>query len=770
MPSEDAVRLKGSVDGVALKPGLLVEGRRIPVSRRLVIGSGEESDLRLSPAIASASHAAVTADSGGLFVEDLSGIGVLVNDSLLQGARAPLETGDRITIGGVRIFVTDGTEGLSQSLDSSFGATLAIGSSPDCDVYLSHPRVSPLAAVIEEKQGGFFIRDHSPGAGLLVNGTPCRLSPLQIGDEVVVGPFRLIFDGHSVIRSSSVGATLETTDLSKNVEDKTILQPTNLSVLPGEMIAIIGGSGTGKSTLLRLLAGADLPEAGLITLGGDPLAVRSSEIGYVPQDEIVHGKLTVLEALTYAARLRLPQDTTEKQLSEAVWTILEELSLEDHLETRVEHLSGGQRKRVGLASELVHRPSVLLLDEPTSGLDPALERRTMELFRRLAQGERSVIVVTHATASLEMADKVLVLGRGGYTTYFGHPQGAREFFGVGSFDEIFGSLHDHGPEVWNEKFRGSEDHRRQEVGARLASQGHEETPPKVNRRLNPLTELALLTGRYARVFARDSRNLLLLGLQAPFLGLLATVIGDFSPDKGPTEVANSVFILVTISIWLGAITAAREISKERAQLARELAVGVRASSYLLSKLLLLGGVASTLVLTMGLTATIIDPLDSAAGLPSKGEMTASLLACLVLVGIASVTLGLAVSAFAKNQAQANSLLPLVLIPQLLFGGALKGLKDASLPLQILSDLTISRWGFAGSGTAIDMSQRIADSSQLFKSQQDWGQFSRGTSNFFDVSLPELALIMAVFTSVLLVASYLSIVFREGAGSQPQVNE
>ena len=380
--------------------------------------------------------------AGKPIVDDLSGIGLLVNDEIVRGTSHLLCGGDRIAIGGEAFHVTDGTEGLLPAVGDRLDGRqlLTIGSDPGCDVALHHPAVLPVHAVVEHKGGGAFVRDHTARGGLTVDGRAVELAALQAGSEIGIGPFRLVFDGATLITRDPGVMRLTASGVSQSAGGRLILQPTTISIATAELVAVVGPSGAGKSTLLRLLAATAMPQAGVVALGGEPVSHRRADLGYVPQDEIVHRELSVVEALRYAATLRLPQDTGIGGIEQAAAEIMDELSLAEHATTRVGDLSGGQRKRVGLATELVHQPAALLLDEPTTGLDPGLERRTMQLLRRLASDRRAVILVTHATRSLALCDKLLVLAPGGYTAFFGTPTEALAFFAVNDLDEIYEAL------------------------------------------------------------------------------------------------------------------------------------------------------------------------------------------------------------------------------------------------------------------------------------------------------------------------------------------
>src|SRR6202043_631963 len=162
--------------------------------------------------------------------------------------------------------------------------------------------------------------------------------------------------------------------------------------------------------------------------------------------------LSVRESLQYSARLRLPGDTAGEEIAATVARALEELGLEAHADTRIGSLSGGQRKRVVLATEILSRPSLLFLDEPTTGLDPGLESRMMTLLRELSGRSRAVIVVTHATKSLGLCDRLVVMGRGGILCFEGSPAEAVEFFGVESYDDIYPTLEERAPVEWQQRF------------------------------------------------------------------------------------------------------------------------------------------------------------------------------------------------------------------------------------------------------------------------------------------------------------------------------
>jgi ABC transport system ATP-binding/permease protein len=224
-----------------------------------------------------------------------------------------------------------------------------------------------------------------------------------------------------------------------------ILHGVNLELRPGELCGLIGPSGAGKSTLIKVLLGLRKPAAGEARIGGGPVT-DVGPIGYVPQDDALHSTLTVAQTLHYASALRMP-GATDAERQARIDQVCLQVDLSERLGVRVAALSGGQRKRVSVALELLTRPPVLILDEPTSGLDPGLEARTMELFQQVARSGRIVLVATHAMQSLARCDALLVLVAG-RVAYFGPPDQAAAYFRTERFAGIFDQLPKRKPGAW----------------------------------------------------------------------------------------------------------------------------------------------------------------------------------------------------------------------------------------------------------------------------------------------------------------------------------
>jgi ABC-type multidrug transport system ATPase subunit/pSer/pThr/pTyr-binding forkhead associated (FHA) protein/ABC-type multidrug transport system permease subunit len=681
---------------------------------------------------------------GGHWVVDLgSRNGTVLNGERFYGESRWLANGDTITVGGEALRFVTGQETRFDTSVAAPAAThairftgdrLTIGRDETNDVVLDDPNVSRFHAEVSKDGGQIEVRDLTSRNGTRVDGQRARRAMLQTGSEIGIGPYRLIFDGTDFVARAERGALrLDAEGIAVRVRDKLILQPTMISIEPGELVAIIGESGSGKSTLMKALAGVNPPTEGVITINGEPLAARLTDIGYLPQDEVVHPGLTVYEALDYAARLRLPQDTSQEEFEATVDQVLDELELAPHGNTRIGSLSGGQRKRVGLAAELLSQPSLLFLDEPTTGLDPGLEGRMMGLLHDLAERSRAVVVVTHATKSLDACGKIVVMGRGGRLCFHGPPSEALDFFGAQTYDDIYAQLDRRPAEEWQSKLAQSG------LAAAVPESEPAAEPERgtSSRRGGFWTHTYVLTHRYVRLFTRDRRNMLILLLQVPLLALAIVGLFKLQVFKAGSDAGEAVkllFLVVTTVIWLGSIDAAREIIKEKSVFVREAAVGVRTGAYVLSKAIVLFTLAAVQTLLLAVIVLGFQPLHESRA------TYATVLGLLILTSWAAVGMGLLMSAAVKTQDQATSFIPLVLVPQLFFGGSIVPVATMSAPLAALSTVVIARWSYAGFGSAIDLNDRIAASPAYAK-------VSRFGDDYFAIASARVALALVVFIVV-----------------------
>ena len=344
--------------------------------------------------------------------------------------------GERVSRGNVQRFQNEAFTFLSLTPERR---EITIGRLPENDLVFNDPQVSAVHARIRHTDGRWVISDEDSATGTYVNRRRIRVADLQDGDEILIGTNKVFLDGLAVKGFvGREGVRIDVTHLEKVLPDgKRILDSVSLSIHPGEFVAIVGGSGAGKTSLLHALNGFSPATAGVVRYNGlslySNLGLFRALLGYVPQDDIVHAELTVERTLHYGAKLRLPKDTRPEEISRRIDEVLAAVGLTERRRTQVRRLSGGQRKRVSVALELLAKPQALFLDEPTSGLDPALEGRMMGLFRSLSEGGATVIVSTHVTQNLRMCDKIAWLAPGGRLVFFGSPPEALRHFRVQDF-------------------------------------------------------------------------------------------------------------------------------------------------------------------------------------------------------------------------------------------------------------------------------------------------------------------------------------------------
>lgn len=612
-----------------------------------------------------------------------------------------------------------------QALDvPQSGQPLLIGRSPTAHCPLPHPLISWRHAVLRREGEEVLVEDLHSTNGTYVNykriQAPHALKPQ---DRLQFGPYELLFDGTRLLASHAIktGMRMEIHELSRTIKAgsrrRQLLDRVTLVVEPGEMVAIVGGSGAGKTTLLRAMAGVTPATGGHVLFDGvdgyaHPDWVRG-RIGYVPQDDIVHGSLSVHDALYYTARLRFAQDLDTAELDRRIDAVLSELSLAHKRDTLIEALSGGERKRVNVAVELMCDVPILFLDEPNGPLDPHLRADMRSFMRELARKGRTVVLVTHMPEDALASDLVAFLGQGGKLCFYGPPQEALSFFGRPDLEQVYKSVAElEQAEQWHQRFTHSS-LASQFVSSRLTpgalpatSAATTRPSPRRNRALRTRRQsgwrqFSLLTRRYVKILVQDRKNLLVLLLQAPVIAVLLALItsaGVFQSSNGPFDAQKVVFLLAVVTIWFGISNAVREIAKEEKIYLRERLAGLKAWPYILSKIVVLAGLCTlqALILLLAVVAR--------TGLPAPGTHLfipplAELLVTMLLAGWAGVALGLLVSAFASNPDKAISAAPLVLLPQLLLAGVIF---PVSGPVQAVSDLTISRWAVQALGTSADL--------------------------------------------------------------------
>jgi ABC-type multidrug transport system ATPase subunit/pSer/pThr/pTyr-binding forkhead associated (FHA) protein len=730
---------------------------KVPLERAtFTIGRRPDNDIVLPPNYVSGYHGRLERQGTAWHYVDLGS----TNGTFFNGQRAQsatLRDGDILRIGdphGNSVSLAFHVTGAAQApaLAAStihMGATalgmetsLLIGRNPEADIPLQGPVVSWHHARLDRTPEGHVLTDLNSTNGTFVNGQRLvRPHPLQQGDVVQIGPFRLVYEPTGFQQYTAAGGVrLDGVRLTREVgrgdHRKRILNDINISVYPREFIALVGTSGAGKSTLMMALNGFTRAD-GQVLVNGDDLYshfdLYRTMVGYVPQDDIIHRDLAVANALRYAARLRLPPDTSDQEVQQRIDQVLQQVEMVAQKDQVVSSLSGGQRKRVSIAAELLAQPNLFFLDEPTSGLDPGLEKKMMHTMRRLADGGRTIVLVTHATANIVQCDHVCFLSQG-RMVYFGPPEEALQFFGVtsGDFADIYGQLDDPDPQVarqraaeCEEKFKRSTYHQRYVVDRQRAlpqvQQEVGRTASRSRPKVSVIRQFLVLTRRYLDLVLRDKLLLSVLMVVMPIIGALVLLVSNanwlvgnpvteiesqLAADLAAGEssatyavVGNSqvlLFIMALASVLLGLFASVYEIVKEWSVYQRERMVTLRILPYIGSKVVVLGIFALVQCLLLMLVINLrVDFPKEGIFLPAPVEMYITL----VLATVVAILMGMLISAIVPNLNTVIYFVFLVLFFQLIFAGVMFELPGVSVRF---SGLTLTRWTMEALGTSADM--------------------------------------------------------------------
>ncbi|MGV0715483.1 FHA domain-containing protein [Mycolicibacterium sp. XJ662] len=600
--------------------------------------------------------------------------------------------------------------------DAGAPGAIKIGRATDNDIVVPDVLASRHHATLVPTAAGTEIRDNRSINGTFVNGARVESALLRDGDTVTIGNIDLVFSGGTLVRRTETEAAtrtggLEVHGVTWTIENnKTLLDNISIAARPGTLTAVIGPSGAGKSTFARLVAGYTHPTSGTVTFEGHNIhaeyASLRSRIGMVPQDDVVHGQLTVNQALMYAAELRLPPDTTKEDREQVVAQVLEELEMTRHADTRVDKLSGGQRKRASVALELLTGPSLLILDEPTSGLDPALDRQVMTMLRQLADAGRVVLVVTHSLTYLDVCDQVLLLAPGGKTAFYGPPSQIGPSMGTTNWADIFSAVAND-PDTANQKF--------------LAQHGPPPPPPPTEQpsdlgnptRTSVRRQFSTIARRQVRLVISDRGYFAFLMLLPFIMGVLSlSVPGDvgfgvpvpaIEGGAAPNEPGQILVMLNVGAIFMGTALTIRALIGERAIYRREQAVGLSTTAYLLAKMFvftIFAVVQSAIVTSIAIVGKGwgAGAVESGAFL---GNRSVELFVDIAVTTVAAAMVGLALSALAKSNEQIMPLLVVAIMSQLVFSGGMIPVTDR-IVLDQMSWFTPARWGFAASASTIDL--------------------------------------------------------------------
>jgi ABC transport system ATP-binding/permease protein len=584
-----------------------------------------------------------------------------------------------------------------------------VGRAKTNNVVVDDALASRVHAVLVSSPAGLEIRDNNSSNGTFVNGTLITRAMLRDGDVVTIGNTDLIATGHTLVPQPAAARTsgLTAHGLALTVDGHQLLEDVSFTAKPGTLTAVIGPSGAGKSTLVKLIGGAMPRSAGVVAFDGHDVhaeyASMRSRIGMVPQDDVVHRQLTVEQALNFAAELRLPPDTSTEDRRQVVDGVLDELELTPHKKTRVDKLSGGQRKRASVAMELLTGPSLLILDEPTSGLDPALDRQVMTMLRRLADAGRVVIVVTHSLTYVSMCDQLLLLAPGGKTAFADPPAQIGAAMGSTDWADIFARVSTD-PDGVHRAFlaRHPAAPRRPSPTAGAAPLGR---PPQTSR----WRQVGTLARRQTRLITSDRGYFAFLALLPFVLGVLSlavpgnTGLGSANPTA-PEEPIDILILLNIGAVFMGTALTVRDLVGERMIFQRERAVGLSPSAYLMAKVIVFSAAAIIDTAVMVAIMTIGKGAPSAGGvLLGRGVAhgVVELFLTLAATAITSAMVGLAVSSLARSTEQVLPMLVAIAMVSMVLAGGLIPVTGRLL-LDQTSWLVPARWGFAAAASTVDL--------------------------------------------------------------------
>ncbi|ANS25917.1 ATP-binding cassette domain-containing protein [Rhodococcus opacus] len=693
------------------------------------IGRDPQLEITIVDPVVSREHARLTWDEGWQLVDSGSKNGIYVDGARREKVSVTnpvvVRLGDAAEGPVVRISVED-PDATRQDVgarwdESTIGVgapsappptpheavpkgSLTVGRSPDNDIVVRDVLASRHHAIVHNVTSGLEIDDLGSVNGTFVGGIRVSRAQLTDGDVVTIGntdfsvqegrlvPRQAVAPTAGGLRVDGVGLTIE--------GGRRLLEDVTFTAQPGSLTAVIGPSGAGKTTVATIISGSERPTEGVVEFEGRSVhaeyQVLRSRIGMVPQDDVVHRQLTIRQALGYAAELRLPPDTSRTDREEVIETVLDELQLSEHADTRVDRLSGGQRKRASVAMELLTGPSLLILDEPTSGLDPALDRQIMATLRRLADSGRVVVIVTHSLSYLEMCDQVLLLAPGGKTAYVGPPDKVGAALGSTDWADIFARVAADPDGVFAE-YRAT----RPAVEVPPPSPpGPLGSPAHTSRR----KQLSTVVRRQARLIRADRGYLIFLSLLPFVLGGLAVLVpGDtgFGPSglDESGELTQILVVLILGAAFMGCSLTIRDLVGERMIYHRERAAGLLPSAYLTAKIVVFCAAAIVQSVIMVMIVFV------GKGFPGRGSVIPSgsveLIVDIAVTTCSCVLVGLALSSVARSNEQVMPMLVVTIMVQLVMCGGLITITGRAV-LEQVSWLFPSRWGFAAAASTVDL--------------------------------------------------------------------
>lgn len=685
----------------------------------ITIGRAKDNDIVIGSSIVSWHHAEIKLKDNRCYIKDnKSTNGLLVNK--VSSEFSELKNRDEVRIDAHNGHHDDGILMIYSCLKGEVeekwityymehSSQVLIGRDSDCSIVLAHNSISRKHTKIYKENNIYFIEDLKSTNGTFLNGS--RLEgriKLQDSDTILIGNTRLIFHKDKLVYNTlAKGVRLEGIGIGKTVtekklmgkgKEKRLLNDINLAIKPGELVALVGGSGAGKSTLMDAINGFRKATEGTILVNGDDFYENynayKSIMGYVPQQDIVYDTLSVLDMLLYAAELRMPEDTTKAEREERVRQVIKDVELQEREGVIIKNLSGGQKKRVSIAVELLADPKLFFLDEPTSGLDPGMERSMMQLLKKLSNTGKTIVLITHAMANLHLCDKVVFLGKGGRLCYFGSPKGALSFFEVEDYVDIYNPITNESERL-EDRFKNS-NYYIYSYPLRHKTIKHEKRKDK-RKSSNSFKQFSILLRRYLKITLSDRQRVLMLMLQAPLISLLLAVVAKKNSFEIYENANQILFTLTCSAIWIGLFNSIQEVCKERPIYKRERAVTLKLVPYIMSKFVVLCGACLIQSVALVLVFNLFIKFPEMGSF--FGSVKLEVIISTFLTSVSATALGLIISSMVSNRDKTMVVTPIILLFQIMFSGFIFKLTGT---IDKAASLAISKWGVRAYGVSLDL--------------------------------------------------------------------
>ena len=608
----------------------------------------------------------------------------------------------------VVIFTNSETQGAWQCMPLDEGLS-TIGRASDNTIVMKPPNFSRHHAGIYRRENHYMLVDYNSMNGVYVNGVRIHgQQEIHEKDMIqIAGSLFLLNNGKLMYQTTISGVSLTLENICKTVghgsSRKRILNNVSCEIGNNEFVAIIGGSGAGKTTVMNAMSGFDSDISGRVYCNGIDLRrnfnTLKNMIGFVPQQDIIYENLTLQRMLYYTAKMKMPSDTSKAEIRARIHKVLEMVDLVQHAKTYIRKLSGGQKKRASIAVEMLADPGLFFLDEPTSGLDPDTEQSLMHTLAKLSKSEgKTIIMVTHTIQSIDLCDKVIFMGPGGKICYCGPPSEITNYFGKKSLVEVYNELAGN-VDNWNGYFLQNYYMEKQNNPPSQAPHPNAGLEKK-GKQVSSFKQCLVLIARYFELIWNDKQRLLLLFIQPIAIAFLLAVVAVDDTFITYEDTRSIMFALSCSGIWIGLFNTIQEVCKERPILKREYMGNLRLWGYIVSKYVVQGVICflqATLLVAIFLR---LMKHSAEAGLYfAKPGM--EIWITMILTIFASASMGLIVSSLMKNGDRAMAVAPFVLIIQLLFSGVLFTLDGMA---EHVSKITVSRWAMECLGNITNLNK------------------------------------------------------------------